>query len=76
MNKRKILINDKTVVMDEDEISNMETIIDDLIQGEIERIEFEDLASKAEGIKENLRQFGIKRPRQIYLETTVQHEVV
>ena len=76
MNKRKILINDKTVVMDEDEISNMETIIDDLIQGEIERIEFEDLASKAEGIKENLRQFGIKRPRQIYLETTGQHEVV
>ncbi|MBT3253704.1 MAG: class I SAM-dependent methyltransferase [Candidatus Marinimicrobia bacterium] len=71
INKKEILLNDKIIDRDENEISEMEAIIDVLVKGEIERPEFEALASKAQGIKERLRRFGIKRPRQIYLETTL-----
>ncbi|MBT3629799.1 MAG: class I SAM-dependent methyltransferase [Candidatus Marinimicrobia bacterium] len=67
--KKEILLNDKIVDRDVNEISEMEAIIDVLVRGEIERPEFENLAIKALGIKERLKQFGIKRPRQIYLET-------
>jgi len=66
---QKILLNEKKVVIDEEEISRMATIIDDLIQGVIESPDYKVLGIKAESIKENLRQHGIKRPRQLYLET-------
>ncbi len=69
--KKEILLNDKQVVLNDEEISNIETIINEILQGEIKRQEFNALSIKAESIKENLRQFGIKRPRQLFLETSL-----
>lgn len=74
--KKEILLNDKTQVIDEGEISQMVTTIDDLIHAERHRPEFFELEKTAQSIKDNLRKFGIKRPRQLYLETTVRDEVV
>ncbi|MCF7921665.1 MAG: class I SAM-dependent methyltransferase [Candidatus Marinimicrobia bacterium] len=68
--KKEILKNDKIPEIDEHEISQIETIIDDLVQDVSQRPEFLEFEKRAWSIKENLRHFGIKRPRQLYLEIT------
>ena len=70
IDKKHMILNEKQVIRDEVEVSRVELILEDLVQGEIDRAEYEMLADKAESIKDNLRQFGIKRPRQLYLETS------
>lgn len=69
--KKEILLNDKTVEIVENEINEIVIIIDDLVHGERESPDVENLEKKAGQIKEHLRQFGIKRPRQMYLETAL-----
>jgi len=71
IDKKHIILNEKQVIRDEGEVSRVELMLDDLVQGEIDRAEYEMLATKAESIKDNLRQFGISRPRQLYLETSL-----
>ena len=69
---KEILLNSKAVVPDKIEISEMETKIDDLIQTESNRPEYLALEETARSIKVHLHQHGIKRPRQLYLETICQ----
>ena len=69
--KKQIILNEKLVVTDAEEVRKMETNIDDLVQGEKESPEIEALTNKAERIKAHLRAFGIKRPRQLYIETSL-----
>ncbi len=67
--KKQIIFNEKQVIIDSVEIQEMESSIDDLVQGERAKPGFEALNEKAEKIKESLRQFGMKRPRQLHLKT-------
>ncbi|MBT4034889.1 MAG: class I SAM-dependent methyltransferase [Candidatus Marinimicrobia bacterium] len=67
---KAILLNAKEAVPDKIEVAEMETIIDNLTQAESLRPEFLALEETARSIKAHLRQYGIKRPRQLYLATT------
>jgi len=71
IDKKEIFQNDKTPKMDELEINRIETIIDDLVRDVRELPDFLEFEKRARSIKENLRQYGMKRPRQLYLEITL-----
>jgi ubiquinone/menaquinone biosynthesis C-methylase UbiE len=68
---KEILLNSKEAAPDKIEVAEMEAIIDDLIQAESKRSEFPTLEKTARSIKAHLQQYGIKRPRQLYLVTTI-----
>ncbi len=68
---KEVLLNAKEAVPDTIETAEMEGKIGDLIQAESERPEFLALVETARSIKAQLRQYGIKRPRQLYLETSL-----
>ena len=69
--KKAVLLNVKEAVLDTGEISEMESKVNELIQSVSETPEYSSLDEKARSIKAHLHQYGIKRPRQLYLETTI-----
>lgn len=66
-----ILHNSKQAAAEEVEISEISAILDDLVGEKAGQYPY--LWHEAEEIKIMLRQHGIKRPRQIYLETTIEN---
>ncbi|NQT61721.1 MAG: class I SAM-dependent methyltransferase [Candidatus Marinimicrobia bacterium] len=71
MDSKEILLNTKEVDPDNIESTEMEATINELTQSVSEKPEFLALEETARSIKAHLRQYGIKRPRQLYLETTL-----
>jgi ubiquinone/menaquinone biosynthesis C-methylase UbiE len=68
---RAIILNEKVSGADEAEIESVTATLDQMFANERLRPGFEELKQKAQGVKDSLEQFGIKRPRQIYLELAV-----
>ena len=68
---KEILLNGKEGAPDKTEATEIEAIIDDMTRAESERPEFLALEESARDIKAHLQKYGIKRPRQLYLETTI-----
>ncbi len=66
-----IVENDKTAGVDRDEIHSIEIIIDEMVEEQREKTEYHELVQTGESIKSMLNKYGIKRPRQLYLETSV-----
>lgn len=67
---QEIILNSKESLPNKTEIAEMATTLDELIQAESERLGFLSLEAAARDIKAHLRKYGIKRPRQLYLEIT------
>lgn len=68
--KEQTILNDKIPRLSDSELSEVETTIDDLVLKELNRPEYPGLIEESAKIKALLRQVGIKRPRQLYMETT------
>jgi len=66
-----MLFDEKIGGVDEAEIQSVTTTLDELIANEKMKAGFEELKQKAQRVKASLQQFGIKRPRQIYLEVAI-----
>lgn len=66
-----IVVNSKVVERDTAEIERIELLLDEMIEKEKERPEYTSLTKQVEKIKALLNTHGIKRPRQLYLETVV-----
>ena len=66
-----IVVNSKVAERDTAEIERIELLLDEMIEKEKERPEYTSLTKQVEKIKALLNTHGIKRPRQLYLETVV-----
>ncbi|NQV50380.1 MAG: methyltransferase domain-containing protein [Candidatus Marinimicrobia bacterium] len=68
---KAIILNEKIGGVDETEIQSVTASLEEMIANESLSPGFEELKQKAQSVKDSLLQFGIKRPRQIYLEVAL-----
>jgi len=68
---KAIILNEKSGWVDESEIQSVTVTLDEMILNESLRPHYEGLKQKSQRVKDSLQKFGIKRPRQIYLEVSV-----